>query len=319
MNNLRSKRLELIGNIKDYGSARNLRWKNLASWRAEINDSDLPSKVKKDKIAKARKEVKAKIEKGVKKREAILAKIDKKIGQVEEFLPLLRCVSPVTAEDALRLATEDSDYDSSSDFEEEGDMSDYLTQNKQRLDLARAEIRNNADLICEITLFLGFGDELRTLAAAAGARGARQIRCKYLFENMKYVASARPGNIFLRTVDGLDQALAAIAREKPDGELSPKLTLQHPFTISSQKLDAISDDMAELGGKIIASISDNDRGIVWTAAPIPSKEKGKDPKIISSADALSETITIQCDDGSLRFLSSWQYMSDPFVDLFMKW
>ena len=229
----------------------------------------------------------------------------------------MRCTSPVTAEDAFRLATEDSDYDSSSDFEEV--LSNYLTRNEQRLNRTRAEVRNNTDLICEVALFLGFGNELRTLCASAGARGARQIRCKYLFENMKYAASARPGNVFLRTVDGLDQALATIARDNSDDGLSPKIILKHPFTVSSQKLDAISNDMIELGGKIIVSVSDDNGKIGWAAAPIPNEEEEIGPKIKSFASPLSETILIPCDDGTLRFLSSWQFMSDPFVNFFMKW
>ena len=88
LNTLRLKRLEVVGNIKDYRSNKNPRWKNLALWRDEINKSDLPSKVKKTEIAEARKQVKAKIGKGVEKREAILAKIDKKIGQLGEHLRL---------------------------------------------------------------------------------------------------------------------------------------------------------------------------------------------------------------------------------------
>ena len=174
-------------------------------------------------------------------------------------------------------------------------------------------------MICEITLFLGFGTELRTLCAAAGARGARKIRCKYLFENMTYAISARPGNDFLRIVGGLGETLATIASENSDNKLSPKITLKHPFTVSSQKLDAISNDMVELGGKEITSVSDNSGKVDWAAAAFRDKGKDEGPEIIPLADPLSETIMIHCDDGTLRFLSSWQYMSDQHVNFFMKW
>ena len=40
LNILRSKRLELVRNIKEYQSTKNLRWKNLAMWRADVNKSD---------------------------------------------------------------------------------------------------------------------------------------------------------------------------------------------------------------------------------------------------------------------------------------
>jgi len=299
LHDLETQRNKLVAAIEEYQSSSNPRWKYLAEWDAQINDDNV-----KTEIESAGRLVEAKIQKGVEKRRASLAKINRKIEQLQL---LLHGTTP-SAEAALRWATEDSDGDSDDDLEQL--MSNYTYWEDQ------ISIGDNLGVMCEIALFLSLGMDLHSFCVAVGARSARKIRCEYFASNMNHIAHARRGIDFLHTVNALDMVLVnTAAEERSDiiGSNSP-IALEYPFAVSHKKLDFMSSDMTELGGKIITARSADGKNIWTAAAPLSEDEKG-----LSVSGPLSETIAVPCDDGTKRFLSSWQYMGDSLVDFYMRW
>ena len=313
LNHLQMKRSMQIAKIEEYQRPDNRRRKALAVYEAQIKLSDRSSDETQSEIEIIRQLVQKKIQEAADTSRTALALTDKMIGQVEEDLRLARKTTP-SKEDALFWAIEDSDVEGDG-YDLEQVISNYVTEEKQRLEDAKAAVGNNTGLMCDISLFMSLGDELHRFCVAVGARGARKIRCEYLLEHMKYIATARSGKKFLLTVHGLDKALATIAEERSDVETSPEITLKYPFgvcgRVSSQQLDDISNDMIELGGKVIYSTADNKN--VWAA----DKRGVLDGLFV--ADPSPDSSTIQCDSGTMRLLSSWQYMNDSLVDLFMRW
>lgn len=209
----------------------------------------------------------------------------------------------MTAEDALRLAIEDSDDRSDGNrFALVQPSFDYM----QNLDVVKGLLKNDFPLMSEISLFMSLGNDLHNFCLAVGARSARKIRCEYFSENMKYIASARSRKDFLRTIDGLDKTLATIAAADCSDVNSNRInTLKYPFAASSRQLDEISSDMIEVAGELIAPVPDDNDEITCPGA--------------CTSEIVSEPISIQCDAGTLRFLSSWQYMNDSLVEFFMRW
>ena len=314
LNHLQMKRNMQISKIEEDQRPDSRRRKALAVYEAQIKLSDRPSDETQSEIDIIRQRVEKIIQKAAEKSRDALALTDKMIGQVEEDLRLAWKATP-SKEDSLFWAIQDSDDDGDG-YDLEQVISNHISHEKQRLENAKAAVGNNAGLMCEVSLFLRLGNELHRFCVAVGSRRARKIRCEYLLENMKYIANTRSGKKFLQTVHGLDKALATIAaEERSDVEASSEITLKYPFGacghVSSQQLDDISNDMIELGGKVISSIADNKTA--WAA-----DERGVLHGMFI-ADPSPDSSIIQCDNGTMRLLSSWQYMNNSFVDLFMRW